>query len=323
MQLFALWGLFGGLIIGTLIVEVLRYMKNPEPLSLRQAAGWTGVWVSLAALFAVSVFLMDGTNKGLEFVTGYIIEWSLSVDNLFVFLLIFQYFGVPGQYQQRVLFWGIIGSIVLRVIVIAGALTLLSYFSWLIYLFGALLIYLGVKLLREGDVEVEPDKNLVLRLFKRLMPVETTYESDRFFVRRRGLLVATALMPVMIVIATANVMFAMDSIPAILAITRDPFIVYTSNIFAMLGLRALFFLIEGIMALSRFLQVGLSIVLIFVGGKMLTAEFVHIPVAISLGVVVAVLAGSVLASVLFPAPKAELVASDEKKVEDRDEEPVG
>jgi tellurite resistance protein TerC len=304
MQVLAMWGFFIGLVVGTLMVDILRYMKKPHALSLREAATWTGTWVGLAAMFGGAVFAMEGTTKGLEFITGYIVEWSLSVDNLFVFLMIFQYFAVPPIYQQRVLFWGIMGAIVLRGIFIATAVTLLSYFTWLVYVFGAFLIYVAIKLVRAGEVHVEPQKNPVLRFFKRIIPVETSYESQNFFVRRRGKLMATALMPVMIVIATTDIMFAVDSIPAILAITRDPFIVYTSNIFALLGLRALFFVLAGVMGLFRYLQVGLCLVLMFIGVKMLISEFVHIPIGISLGVVASVLGGSVVASILFPAEKA-------------------
>jgi tellurite resistance protein TerC len=304
MQVLAMWGFFIGLVVGTLMVDILRYMKKPHALSLREAAVWTGTWVGLAAMFGGAVFAMEGTTKGLEFITGYIVEWSLSVDNLFVFLMIFQYFAVPAMYQQRVLFWGIMGAIVLRGIFIATAVTLLSYFTWLVYVFGAFLIYVAIKLVRAGEVHVEPQKNPVLRFFKRIIPVETSYESQNFFVRRRGKLMATALMPVMIVIATTDIMFAVDSIPAILAITRDPFIVYTSNIFALLGLRALFFVLAGVMGLFRYLQVGLCLVLMFIGVKMLISEFVHIPIGISLGVVASVLGGSVIASILFPAEEA-------------------
>jgi tellurite resistance protein TerC len=310
MKILALWGFFGGLVVGTLLVDILRYMKNPHKLSLREASVWTATWVGLAALFGVAVFAFDGTDKGLEFVTGYIVEWSLSVDNLFVFLMIFQYFAVPEIYTQRVLFWGIMGAIVLRGIFIATAVTLLSYFTWLIYVFGAFLIYVGVKLLRAGEVHVEPGKNPVLRFFKRLVPVETEYTTQHFFVRREGKLMATALMPVMIVIASTDIMFAIDSIPAILAITRDPFIVYTSNIFAILGLRALFFVLAGIMGLFRYLQLGLCVVLMFIGVKMLLSEFVHIPIALSLGVVGTVLGGSVIASLLLPAKEEGASGSD-------------
>ena len=316
MKVLALWGFFAGLIVGTLMVDILRYMKKPHALSLREASIWTGTWVGLAALFGGTVFAVEGTTKGLEFITGYIVEWSLSVDNLFVFLMIFQYFAVPPMYQQRVLFYGIMGAIILRGIFIATAVTLLSYFTWLVYVFGAFLIYVAYKLVRAGEVHVEPQKNPVLRFFKRIVPVETTYDSQNFFVRRRGKLMATALMPVMIVIATTDIMFAVDSIPAILAITRDPFIVYTSNIYALLGLRALFFVLAGVMGLFRYLQAGLCAVLMFIGVKMLISEFVHIPIAISLGVVAVVLGGSVVASILFPAEKAPAPEEDTKETEE-------
>ncbi len=304
MKVFGIWGFFAGLVVGMLVVDILRYMKNPRGLSLREAAAWTGTWVGLAALFGGAVFAAHGTTKGLEFVTGYLIEWSLSVDNLFVFLMMFEYFRVPAMYRQRVLFWGIMGAIVLRAVFIFGAVSLLSYFGWLIYVFGVFLIYVGIRLLRQGNVHIEPQKNPVLRFFQRIVPVETSYDSQHFFVRRNGRLVATALTPVMIVVATTDIMFAVDSIPAILAITRDPFIVYTSNLFAILGLRALFFLVAGVVGVFRFLPVGLCVVLMFVGVKMLVSEILHIPVAISLGVVATVLGGSILASILLPAAKS-------------------
>jgi tellurite resistance protein TerC len=314
MHVLAIWGLFAGLIIGLLMVDILRQMKDPRPMSLREAAVWTSTWVGLAALFGAAIFAVYGTDKGLEFTTGYLIEWSLSVDNLFVFLMIFQYFRVPATYQQRVLFWGIIGAIVLRGVFIFGAVNLLSYFAWLVYVFGAFLIYVGIKLLRQGSVHVKPQKNPILSFFKRFVPVETSFDSPKFFVRRNGKLVATALMPVMIVVATTDIMFAVDSIPAILAITRDPFIVYTSNLYAILGLRALFFLLAGIMGMFRFLPVGLCAVLIFVGVKMSVSEFIHIPIGISLGVVITVLIGSIVVSLLFPVAKDPVFESGDKSL---------
>jgi len=326
MKVLALWGFFGGLVVGTLVVDILRYMKKPHALSLREAGIWTGTWVGLAATFGLAVFGVDGAVKGMEFVTGYIVEWSLSVDNLFVFLMIFQYFAVPDAYMQRVLFWGIMGAIVLRGIFIATAVTLLSYFSWLVYVFGAFLIYVAIKLVRAGGVHVEPQKNPVLRFFRRICPIDDSYHSQFFVVRREGKLMATALVPVMIVIATTDIMFAVDSIPAILAITRDPFIVYTSNIFAILGLRALFFVLAGIMRLFRYLQVGLCAVLMFIGVKMLISEFVHIPIGISLGIVAAVLGGSVIASLILPeretaeaAEGGEAVPASSKRADAKDE----
>ena len=301
MEILALWGFFAGLVLGTLFVDLLVFSKKPHVMSLREASAWCVVWVSLAAAFAATVFILQGSSKGLEFVTGYVIEWSLSVDNLFVFIVIFRYFAVPLAFQHRVLFWGIMGAVVMRGIFIAAGVGLLTWFHWTIYVFGAFLVYTGVKLLRAGEVQVEPQKNPVLRLFTRIMPIETTYDQQSFFVRRTGQLVATALVPVLIVIETTDVMFAVDSVPAILAITHDPFIVYTSNIFAILGLRALFFLLAGIMGLFRYLKVGLCIVLSFVGIKMLISDFYKIPITVSLGVVAGILAASIVASLLIPA----------------------
>ncbi len=309
MQILALWGFFAGLVLGTLFVDLLKFNKNPHVMSLREASVWCGIWVSLAASFGAAIFYLEGSVKGLEFVTGYIIEWSLSVDNLFVFIVIFRYFAVPPAFQHRVLFWGIMGAIVLRGIFIAAGVGLLTYFHWTIYLFGAFLVYTGVKLLRAGEVEVEPQKNPVLRFFKRLMPIETGYDKQSFFVRRNDRLVGTALLPVLIVIETTDVMFAVDSVPAILAITRDPFIVYTSNIFAILGLRALYFLLAGVMGMFRYLKVGLCFVLTFVGIKMLISDFYKIPITVSLGVVAGILAASIVVSLLLPA-KEEVASGD-------------
>jgi len=300
MDIVALWGLFAGLVLGTLFVDLLKFSKSPHVMSFREASAWCGIWVGLAASFGAAVFFLEGSVKGLEFVTGYVIEWSLSVDNLFVFIVIFRYFAVPPAFQHRVLFWGIMGAIVLRGIFIAAGVGLLTYFHWTIYLFGAFLVYTGVKLLRAGEVEVEPQKNPVLRFFTRFIPIETGYDKQNFFVRRNGRLVGTALVPVLIVIETTDVMFAVDSVPAILAITRDPFIVYTSNIFAILGLRALYFLLAGVMGMFRYLKVGLCFVLTFVGIKMLISDFYKIPITVSLGFVAGILAASIVASLVFP-----------------------
>jgi tellurite resistance protein TerC len=300
MQVLAIWGLFAGLVVGTLMVGILRHMNKPQALSLREAAAWTVTWVGLAALFGVAVFAFNGMEKGMEFVTGYITEWSLSVGILFVILMTLQYFAVPEQYRQRVLFWGIAGAIALRGIFIVGAASLAPYFTWLSYVFGAFLVYNGIALLRQDGVHVEPGKNPVLRFFQRIIPVDTAYDSQNFFISRKGKLMATALVPVMIVVATTDIIFAAYSVPAILAVTRDPFIVYTSNVFALLGLRALFFFLAGSVGLFRYLQAGLCAGLMFVGGKLLISEYVHIPIEISLGVLAVVLAGSVVASILFP-----------------------
>jgi tellurite resistance protein TerC len=261
-------------------------------------------WVGLAAMFGVAVFAINGIDKGMEFITGYLTEWSLSVGILFVFLMIFQYFRVPLIYRARILFWGIAGAIILRGIFIVGASSLTSYFAWLVYAFSAFLVYTGMKLLRRGGVHLESRKDPDLPSFPRTIPVETADDSNKFIAYRNGKLMAKTLVPVMVVVATTDIMFAAYSIPAILAITRDPFIVYSSNIYALLGLRALFFVLAGVMGQFRYLQAGLCAVLMYIGVKMLISEFVHIPIGISLGVVASVLGGSVVASILFPAEKA-------------------
>jgi len=298
-----LWVAFGAVVTTAVVLDLAVFHRRAQALSLRQALGWSVAWVSLAALFGAAVFWLLGPEKALEFAAGYIIEWSLSVDNLFVFLMIFGYFAVPAAYQHRVLFWGIMGAVIMRALFIAAGAALLAWFHWMIYLFGAFLIFTGFKLLRPGEQEVDPDRNPVLRLFRRVMPVTAEYHGQRFFVRQAGRLVATPLMLVLIVVETTDVIFAVDSVPAIFAITTDPFIVYTSNIFAILGLRALFFVLAGIMGLFRYLKVGLSLVLVFVGIKMLVSEVYKIPIGVSLAVVAAVLAGSVLVSALVrPRP---------------------
>jgi tellurite resistance protein TerC len=241
----------------------------------------------------------------LEFLTGYLIEKALSVDNLFIFLLIFSYFRVPGEYQHKVLFWGILGALLIRAVFIVAGIALIERFHWLIYIFGAFLIVTGIKMLRSGDEEIHPERNPVLRLFRRLMPVTEQYEGDRFFVRRMGRQFATPLFIVLLMVETTDVIFAVDSIPAILGITTDPFIVYTSNVFAILGLRAIYFALAGLMQLFHYLKYGLCAILVFVGLKMLLADFYKIPVAIALGAIVLVLGVSILASVLWPEKAKE------------------
>jgi tellurite resistance protein TerC len=293
-----LWITFGVLVVGAVTLDIVLARRQSGPLPFRLAAMWSAAWVSLAALFAAVVFLTKGPVKGLEFVTGYIIEWSLSVDNLFVFLVIFGYFAVPPAYQRRVLFWGIAGAVLFRGIFIAAGVTLLVWFHWMLYVMGAFLIYTGIKLARKSDEQIEPDRNPLLRLFRRVMPVTSEYHKERFFVRVNGRWAATPLVPVLIVIESSDVIFAIDSVPAILAITMDPFIVYTSNIFAILGLRALFFLLSGVMAMFRYLNVGLSVILMFVGVKMLLMDVYKIPVVVSLAIICTILASSIVASII-------------------------
>ena len=296
-QLF-LWVVFNVFVLGILALDLLVLHRKAHAVSLREAAAWSCAWVSLALIFGLGVYYFRGAEKGLEFLTGYVIEWSLSVDNLFVFLVIFSYFAVPAVYQHRVLFWGILGALVLRATFIATGTALLANFHWMIYVFGGFLIFTGVKLLFAGEEKIEPEKNPAVLLVRRFMKVTPDYQGQRFFIRQHGKLWATPLFLVLVVVETTDVIFAVDSIPAIFAITLDPFIVYTSNVFAILGLRALFFLLAGVMEMFHYLRVGLSFVLCFVGAKMLIVDFYKIPIGVSLGVVGGILLLSILASML-------------------------
>jgi tellurite resistance protein TerC len=285
-----------------LALDLLVLHRKAHAVSLREALTWSCVWVSLALLFSLGVYFARGGEKALEFLTGYVIEWSLSVDNLFVFLVIFSYFAVPPIYQHRVLFWGILGALVLRAIFIATGTALLANFHWMIYVFGGFLVFTGIKLLFAGEDKVEPEKNPAVRLLRRFIKVTPDYQGQRFFIRKDGRLWATPLFLVLVVVETTDVIFAVDSIPAIFAITLDPFIVYTSNVFAILGLRALFFLLAGVIDMFRYLRVGLSFVLCFIGTKMMLVDFYKIPIGISLVVVAGILGISILAS-FFVRPK--------------------
>ena len=278
--------------------------RRSHQVGFREALTWSFVWITLAAAFAVLVFVWHGRTSALEFATGYVIELSLSVDNLFVFLVIFRYFKVPGDQQHRVLFWGIVGALVMRGAFILAGVTLIQRFEWITYVFGVMLVYSGYKLLRQGETEIHPEKNPVLRMFRRVMSVTPEYEGGKFFVRRPELY-ATPLFVVLLVIETTDVLFAVDSIPAVLAITRDAFIVYTSNVFAILGLRSMYFALAGLMDFFHYLHYGLSVVLIFVGLKMIGAHYVRIPTGWALGIVLLVLAASVLASLLKPRKVAD------------------
>ncbi|MBM2802976.1 MAG: hypothetical protein HW419_869 [Deltaproteobacteria bacterium] len=303
-----LWVIFNVFVLGVLALDLLVLHRKAHTVSLREALAWSCVWVSLAFLFGLGVYFVRGEEKALEFLTGYVIEWSLSVDNLFVFLVIFSYFAVPPLYQHRVLFWGILGALVLRAIFIATGTALLANFHWMIYVFGGFLVFTGIKLLFAGEEKIEPEKNPAVRLVRRFINITPDYQGQRFFIRKDGRLWATPLLLVLVVVETTDVIFAVDSIPAIFGITLDPFIVYTSNVFAILGLRALFFLLAGVMEMFRYLKVGLSFVLCFVGAKMMIADFYKIPIGVSLGVVAGILGISILASFLV-RPKPEGVPS--------------
>lgn len=301
------WVLFNLFVVVMLILDLGVFHRKAHKVTIREAMIWTCVWIGLALGFNVLIWQTEGRQPALEFLTGYVIEKSLSVDNLFVFLLVFHYFQVPAIHQHRVLFWGILGALVIRGIFIGVGAALISQFSWLLYIFAAFLIYSGWKLIFEKDAKVEPEKNPVLRLFRRWVPVSNTYHGSHFFIREAGRLTATPLFVVLIVIETTDVIFAVDSIPAIFGITKDPFIIYTSNVFAILGLRSLYFALAGLMQLFHYLHYGLAFVLIFVGVKMVLHEsgIFHMPIAATLGVVGGVLTLSVLASLYLPQPKEE------------------
>jgi tellurite resistance protein TerC len=293
------WILFNLFVLGMLVLD-LGFLQRPgHTVKFREALAWSFTWIGLACAFAVLVYFRYGHATAVEFVTGYVIELSLSVDNLFIFLLIFRYFRVAPDHQHKVLFWGIVGALVMRAIFIVVGIGLIRRFHWITYIFGALLVYSGIKLFRQDDDGIKPENNPVLRLFRRWVPVTEDYEGDKFVVRRAGLY-ATPLLVVLVVIETTDLLFATDSIPAVLAITLKPFIVYTSNVFAVLGLRSMFFVLAGMMELFHYLHYGLAVVLLFIGAKMLTSDYYQIPTGMALGAVAGILFVSVLASLLHP-----------------------
>jgi tellurite resistance protein TerC len=293
-----LWTVFIITIIGMLALDLGVLHRKAHAVSLKEALAWSAVWVALALLFGLGIYLRRGSEPALEFLTGYAIEKALSVDNIFVFMLIFSYFRVDPRYQHKVLFWGILGALVLRAFFIAAGVVIIREFHAILYAFGVLLIVAGARMfLRKGE-KIRPEKNPVLRLFRRFVPVTKDYEGSRFFVRKSGALHATPLFIVLLVVETTDVVFAVDSIPAIFAITLDPFIVYTSNVFAMLGLRALYFALGGVMKRFEYLHYGLAAILVFVGVKMLVADIFRIRAVYALGVVAAILLITVVASVI-------------------------
>lgn len=298
-----LWIVFHVVVGAMLAVDLGVFQRTPHKLSMREATIWSVVWIAAALLFNAGVWALEGPQVGLEWLTAYLVEKALSVDNLFVFLVIFSYFAVPDHLQPRVLLWGVLGAVIMRASLILVGVTLVKLFHWVLYLFGALLVYTGWKLFRHREETVDPSQNPVLRAVRRRFPVTETYVGGRFFLRREGRLWVTPLLLVLVVVESTDLMFAIDSIPAVLAITHHMFTAYTSNIFAILGLRALFFALAGIMEMFRYLKYGLSLVLVFIGLKMLAADFYRVPIGVSLAVVAAILAVSVLASVLIPAPK--------------------
>lgn len=294
------WILFNLFVLAMLLLDLGVFHRRSHTVKIREAMIWSTVWITLAAVFAVVVYYWHGRASSLEFITGYVIELSLSVDNLFVFLVIFRYFKVSPAHQHKVLFWGIVGALVMRAVFILVGVGLIRQFHWIIYFFGALLIYSGIQLFRQHEMEVHPEKNPVLRTFRRWVPVTDDYHGDKFFIRRPGLY-ATPMFVVLLVVETTDVLFAVDSIPAVLAITQDAFIVYTSNVFAIMGLRSMYFALAGLMDMFRYLHYGLALVLMFVGAKMLVSHYFQIPTEYALAVVGAILGLSIAASLVRPA----------------------
>ncbi|MHB8121176.1 MAG: TerC family protein [Desulfuromonadaceae bacterium] len=302
-----MWVGFGLLMVIMLAIDLGMNRKAHE-VSFRQALTWSVVWVSLALAFNVGIYVFLGKIKALEFFTGYVIEKSLSVDNLFVFIMIFSYFKIRGEHQARILKWGIIGALVLRALFIFTGIELLSNFHWMFYLFGALLLFTAWKMAFGAEGEVHPDKNLLVRLARKMFPFTKRVRGDWFFKRRQGLLVASPLFLALVMVESSDVLFAIDSIPAIFAVTLDPFIVFTSNIFAIMGLRALYFLLASVMGMFVYLNLGISSILAFVGGKMIaTAMGFHIPIQASLLVIFTCLSMSVLASLFVSRKRSEQI----------------
>ena len=310
-----IWIAFLSFIAGMLAIDLLVFQREAHAVSMREAAIWSGVWVALGLTFGVIVWLWQGPQAGGEYLAGYLIEKSLSVDNIFVFALVFGYFAVPAEYQHRVLFWGVFGALVFRAIFIVAGATLLDQFHWMIYVFGAFLVITGIRMARSNDEHVDPGKNPVLRAFRRFVPMTDGMRGEHFLVKEAGRRLATPLLAVLVVVETTDIIFAIDSIPAIFAVTTDTFLVFTSNAFAILGLRALYFLLAGMIGRFAYLKIGLAFVLAFVGAKMLISEFYKVPIWLSLTVIAAAIAISIVAS--LRRPPTETAASHEAESRDK------
>lgn len=298
-----IWACFLGFVLVMLALDLGVFHRRSHEVKIKEALIWSAVWISLALFFNYGIYVFMGKEKAVEFLTGYIIEKSLSIDNLFVFIMLFTYFNVEAKYQHKILFWGILGALVMRAIFIFAGVALISKFHWIIYVFGAVLIYTGFKMLFHKDEKIEPDKNPLVRLFKKFFPVTEKAQGGKFFVKLEGKTFATPLFVVLLIVEFTDLIFAVDSIPAILAITNDTFIIFTSNVFAILGLRALYFALSGITKYFDYLKYGLSAILVFVGVKMTIVDFYKIPILYSLLVICSILVVSVLVSVAFPKNK--------------------
>lgn len=294
------WACFLGFVLVMLALDLGVFHRKSHEVKIKEALIWSAVWISLALLFNYGIYVFMGKEKAIEFLTGYVIEKSLSIDNLFVFIMLFTYFNVEAKYQHKILFWGILGALVMRAIFIFAGVALISKFHWIIYVFGAILIYTGFKMLFHKDEKIEPDKNPLVRLFKKFFPVTEKVQGGKFFVKLDGKTFATPLFVVLLIVEFTDLIFAVDSIPAILAITNDTFIIFTSNVFAILGLRALYFALSGITKYFHYLKYGLSAILVFVGIKMTIVDFYKVPIVYSLLVICSILVVSILFSIVFP-----------------------
>lgn len=316
-----LWIGFNLFVLAMLALDLGVFHRKSHEVSTKEALAWSIVWIALSLVFSVVIYFFwdrmmpastyTNGEASLAYLTGYLIEKALSVDNIFVFILIFSFFAVPAAYQHHVLFWGILGALVMRGTMIFVGAALIEQFHWIIYVFGAFLIFTGIRMAGHQDEELQPDKNPVVKFFRKIMPVTETFEEDKFFIRRAGKLMATPLFLILLIVESTDLVFAVDSIPAIFAVTRDPFIVYTSNVFAILGLRALYFLLANIMDKFQYLKLGLSAVLTFVGIKMVLTDLYHIPVGVSLGVIAGILTVSIVASLW----KARTPANELKSID--------
>jgi len=296
------WIAFNIFVIVMLYIDLRVFNRDAHEISVKEALIWSGVWVGISLLFGVIIYFWQGSEAGLAFFAGYLIEKSLSVDNIFVFLMIFAYFGIAAKHQRRILTWGILGAIVLRAIFIFAGVAILEAFHWMLYVFGAFLIFTAIRMVVQDEEAVDPTNNPIIKLVKRFIPVTEEFDGEKFFTEKAGQRVATPLFVTLIMIEISDIIFAVDSIPAILAITTDPFLVYSSNILAILGLRALYFALAGVMNMFHYLKYGLAIILAFVGVKMILSDIWHMPTALALGVIAVVLVGSIVTSLIWPEP---------------------
>jgi tellurite resistance protein TerC len=309
------WAAFVGLILALLALDLFVFHKDAHEVSFREATKFSVFWIVLGLAFGGVIFWSQGAKAGGEYLAGYLIEKSLAVDNIFVFALVFGAFAVPAKYQHRVLFWGVLGALVFRAGFIAGGAALLDSFHWMIYVFGAFLVFTGVKMARHRNQEMHPERNPALRLFKRVIPTTDEYQGQKLVIRKAGRLMATPLMAVLVLVETTDIIFAVDSIPAIFAVTRDPFLIFTSNAFAILGLRALYFMLAGMMERFVYLKIGLALVLVFVGLKMVASDLFKVPIWASLAVIALTITISIVASLRRTAAPPDMPAEPTDAVE--------